>query len=77
MWQPKTLMGNTCDKHLATIKSQGKWNPSTKRISEDTHINEDLLYKEMSWPSRLGLFKRIPIRKRLLHQGRDVNLLLL
>ena len=49
-WQPETLMGNTCDTHLATIESQGKWNPSTKRILEDTHINEDLLYKEMSCP---------------------------
>ena len=62
---------------LATIESQGKWNPSVKRIPEDPRINEDLLYKEMSCPSRLGLFKRIPIKKRLLHQGRDVNLLLL
>ena len=77
MWQPETLMGNTCDTHLATIESQGKWNPSTNRIPEDMRINEDLLYKEMSYPSRLGLFKRIPIRKRLLHQERNVNLPLL
>ena len=68
---------NTCDTHLATMESQGKWNPSTNRIPEDTRINEDLLYKEMSSPSRLRLFKKIPMRKRLLHQGRDVNLLLL
>ena len=63
----KPKMGNTCDTHLATIESQGKWNPSTKKILEDTHITEDLLYKEMSCPSCLRLFKRIPIRKRLLH----------
>ena len=69
--------GNTCDTHLATIESQGKWNPSTKRIPEDMRINEDLLYKKIFCPSRLGLFKMIPIRKKLLHQGRDVNLLLL
>ena len=70
-------MGNTCDIHLIAIESQGKWNPSTKRIPEDTCVNEDLLYKDMSCPSRLGLFKRTPIRKRLLRQGRDVNPLLL
>ena len=70
-------MGSTCDTHLITIESQGKWNSSTKRISEDTRINEDLLDKEMSCPSRLGLFKRIPIRKILLHQEGEVNLLLL
>ena len=52
-WQLETIMGNTCDTHLATIKSQGKWNPSTKRIPEDNRINEDFLYKEMSCPSRL------------------------
>ena len=68
---------NTCDTHLATMESQGKWNPSTKRIPKDMRINEDLLYKRMSCPSRLGLIKRISIRKRLLHQGRDVNPLLL
>ena len=66
-------MEKACDTHLATIESQGKWSPSTKRISEDTRINEDLLYKGMSCPSRLRLIKRIPIRKRLLHQERDVN----
>ena len=76
-WHLETLMGNTYDTHLAIIESQGKWNPSTKRIPEDTRINEDLLYKEMSCPSCLGLFKRIFIRKRLLHQRRDVKLLLL
>ena len=70
-------MEKTCDTHLATIESQGKWNSSIKRIPEDTRFNEDLLYKGMSCPSRLGLFKRIPIRKRLLHQGREVNPLLL
>ena len=37
-----------------TLRPQDKWNPSTKRISEDTHINEDLLYKEISCSSRLG-----------------------
>ena len=70
-------MRNTCDTHLATIESQDKWNSSTKRISEDTRISKDLLYKEMSCPSRLRLFKRIPIRKRLLHQEGEVNILLL
>ena len=70
-------MGNTYDTHLISIESEGKWNLSTKRILEDTRVKEDLLYKEMSCPSRLGLFKRIPIRKRLLYQGRDANLLLL
>ena len=69
-------MGNTCDAYLATIESQGKWNPNAKRIPEGMCINEDLLYKEISCPSHLGLLKKIPIRKRLLHQGRDVNLLL-
>ena len=39
-------------------------------------LMENPLYKEMSCPSRLGLLKRIPIRKRLLHQGEEVNLLL-
>ena len=70
-------MEKTCDTHLATIESQGKWNSSIKRIPEDTRFNEDLLYKGMSCPSRLELFKRIPIRKRLLHQRREVNPLLL
>ena len=37
-------MGNTCNTHLITIKFQGKWNPSTKRISEDTRVYEDLFY---------------------------------
>ena len=69
-------MEKTCDTHLVTIESQGKWNPSTKRILEDTRINEDLLYKGMTCPSRLRLIKRIPIRKRLLLQGREVNPLL-
>ena len=32
-----------------------------KRIPEDTRVDEDLFYKEMSCPSRLGLFKRILI----------------
>ena len=32
--------------HLITIESPGKWNSSVKRIPEDTHVNEDLLYKE-------------------------------
>ena len=70
-------MKNTCDTHIITIELLGKWNPSMKRIPKDTCVNEDLLYKEKSCPSRLGLFKRIPIRKRLLRQGRDANLLLL
>ena len=70
-------MGNTCGTHLIIIESQGKWNPSTKRILKDMRINEDLLYKEMSCSSHLDLFKRIPIRKRLLHQGRDANFLLI
>ena len=70
-------MENTCDTHLITIESLGKWNPSMKRIPQDTRVNENLLYKEMSCPSRLGLFKRTPIRKRLLRQGRDANFLLL
>ena len=59
----KPQMGNTCGTHLATIESQGKWNPSAKRILEDTCINENLLYKKMCCPSRLGLFERILIRK--------------
>ena len=63
-------MENTCDTHLITIESLGRWNPNVKRIPEDTHVNKDLFYKEMSCLSRLGLFKRIPIRKRLLRQGR-------
>jgi len=70
-------MENTCDTHLITIESLGKWNLSMERIPEDMRVNEDLLYKKMSCPSHLGLFKRIPIRKRLLRQGRDANLLLL
>ena len=69
-------MEKTCDTHLVTNESHGKWNPSTKRILEDMRINEDLLYKGMICPSRLGLIKRIPIRKRLLLQGREVNPLL-
>ena len=60
----KPQMGNTCDTYLTTIESQGKWNPSTKRIPEDMCINEDLLYKEISCPSRLGLFKRISMREK-------------
>ena len=40
-------------------------------------LMKDPLYKEMSYPSRLGLLKRIPIRKRLLHQEGEANLLLL
>ena len=40
-------------------------------------LMENPLYKEMSCLSRLGLLKRIPIRKRLLHQGGEANLLLL
>ena len=38
--------GNYLDTHLITIESLGKWNSSVKRIPEDTHVNEDLLYKE-------------------------------
>ena len=37
-----------------TLRSLDKWNPSTKRILEDTHINEDFLYKEIPCSSRLG-----------------------
>ena len=70
-------MENICDTHLITIESLGRWNPSMKRIPEETRINKDLLYKEMSCPSSLGLFKRIPIKKRLIYQGRETNLLLL
>ena len=70
-------MENTCDTHLITIESLGKWNPSVKRIPKDMRVNKDLLYKEMSCPSCLELFKRILIRKRLLRQGREANLLLL
>ena len=70
-------MEKTCNTHLVTIESQGKQNPSTKRIPEDIRTNKDLLYKGMTCPSRLGLIKRIPIRKRLLLQGREVNPLLL
>ena len=36
-------------------------------------LMKDPLYKEMSCPSRLGLLKRIPIRKRLLHQGGEAT----
>ena len=70
-------MENTCNTHLITMEFQGKWNPSTIRILEDTYINKDLLYKEIFCLSRLGLFKYSPRRKRLSHQGRGVNLLLL
>ena len=70
-------MENTCDTHLITIESLGRWNPSVKRILEDMRVNKDLLYKERSCPSRLGPYKRIPIRKILLRQGREANLLLL
>ena len=70
-------MGSTCDTHLITIESQGKWNSSTKRIPEDTRINEDLLYKEKTCLSRLGFLKKIPIRKGLGLQGKEVNLRLL
>ena len=40
-------------------------------------LMKDTLYKEMFCSSRLGLLKRFPIRKRLLHQGGEANLLLL
>ena len=36
----------TCDTHLITIGTLGKWNSSMKKILEDTHVNGDLLYKE-------------------------------
>ena len=36
----------TCDTHLITIGTLGKWNSSMKKIPEDTHVNGDLLYKE-------------------------------
>ena len=39
-------MENTCDTHLIIIESLGRWNPSMKRIPEDTCVNKDLLYKE-------------------------------
>ena len=67
----------TCDTLLISTESQGEWSPSTKRIPEDSRVDENLLYKEKPCPSRMELFKSIPIRKRLLQQGRDVNLLLL
>ena len=40
-------------------------------------LMENPLYKEMSCPSRLGLLKRIPVKKKLLHQGIEANHLLL
>ena len=43
------------------------------RISEDARINEDLLYKGMTCPSRLGFFKKTPIRKGIGLQGKGVN----
>ena len=76
-WQLEILDEKYLRHTVGHHRIQGKWNPNTKNILEDTRINEDLLYKEMTCPSRLGPFKEIPIRKRLLHQGRDVNLLLL
>ena len=39
-------MENTCDTHLITIGTLGKWNSSMKKIPEDTHVNGDLLHKE-------------------------------
>ena len=36
-------------------------------------INEDLLYKGMTCPSRLGFLKKTPIRKGLGLQGKDVS----
>ena len=66
-------MEKTCNTHLVTIESQGEGNPGVKRILEDTRINKDLLYKGMTCPSRLGLIKRILIRKRLLLQGREIK----
>ena len=37
-------------------------------------INEDLLCKENTCPSRLGFLKETPIRKRFGLQGKEVNL---
>ena len=56
------------------IESEGKQNPSAKRIPEATRINKDLLYKEKTCPSSLGFLKRTPIRKGLRLQGKEVNL---
>ena len=43
------------------------------RIPEDARINEDLLYKGMTCPSRLGFLKKTPIRKGLGLQEKDVS----
>ena len=40
-------------------------------------INEDLLYKGITCPSRLGFLKKTPIRKKLGFQGREIHLRLL
>ena len=44
------------------------------RILEDARINEDLLYKGMTCPSRLGFLKKTPIKKGLGIKGKEVNL---
>ena len=44
----------TCDTHLITIESLGRWNPSVRRIPKDTHVNKGLLYKESVLPITFG-----------------------
>ena len=55
------------------MESQWKESPSARRIPKDARINEDLLYKGMTYPSCLGFLKKTPIRKGLGLQGKGVN----
>ena len=50
-----------------------KVEPKHEEDSEDACINEDLLYKGMTYPSHLGFLKKTPIRKGLGLQGKDVS----
>ena len=56
------------------MESQWKESPSARRIPKDARINEDLLYKGMTYPSCLGFLKKTPIRKGLGLQGKGLGL---
>ena len=56
------------------MEYQWKESPSARRILKDARINEDLLYKGMTCPSRLGFLKKTPIRKGLGLQGKGLGL---
>ena len=53
-WADRGKEPNPHQKSVKILATHDKWNPNTKRILEDTHINEDLLYKKRSCSSRLG-----------------------